>query len=253
MGSKFERQVTLPAKDLPEKEGNSNTFRTILITSGAYHFGYYIGIFNPLANPLLTHIYNIKEENELAAIEGNINMFFTIGALMAVLFSGKLADSIGRIKLLTYIELLSVMNYLLYSFEDLTALLAARFLSGMISSTNVAIALVAIKEMMPAPKVDLGGLFLYLSLTGFILIAWLANPIYGNNDDILASHWRWLLVWPVLISIPRLVFLLMKFNFCALESPQYWLQKLQHETEEDELRGKLDGWYSRVYDESVCT
>jgi MFS family permease len=119
---------------LPEAAENSNLYRTILLAAGTYHFGYFVGIFNPLAEPLLTHIYKIKGESEIARIEGNINMCFTVGAMLSVLVSGKLADSLGRVKLLTYLELLSIVTYILYSVESLNVLLCARFLSGVISS-----------------------------------------------------------------------------------------------------------------------
>lgn len=223
ISSKFNTELdcgpAISTEELPEAQNNSNLFLTCLLTSGTYHFGYYNGIFNPLGEPLLKHVYNITDKSQLATLEGNLNMYFTMGGLLAVIFSGKIADKIGRIKLLTYLELLSLVTYSLYSMKNLNILLTARFISGIISSTNAAIGLVAIKEMMPEKKISFGGLFLYLCLTSFILIAWFTNPIYGSNKETLASHWKWLLTWPVLISIPRLIFLLMSFKFCGIDSP----------------------------------
>ena len=49
-------------QELLEAPNNKNLYRTILIGLGTYHFGYYIGIMNPLAEPLITHIYDVKSE-----------------------------------------------------------------------------------------------------------------------------------------------------------------------------------------------
>jgi Sugar (and other) transporter len=89
-------------------------------------------------------------------------MYYTLGAMISVLVSGIFADKFGRIKMLIYLEALSIVVFLLYSVKNMNVLLLARFLSGIVSSQNSTIGMITIKEMMSSKKVSFGGLFLYL-------------------------------------------------------------------------------------------
>lgn len=136
--------------------------RTFILGTGSYHFGYYCAILNPLAEPLLTRIYGVVDPTEVAQMQGNLNMYYTLGAMISVLISGKLADKIGRIKLLSIVECCSVVVLLLHSIKNYHFLLLMRFLSGMISSQGSTVGMISIKEMMPAKYVGFGGLLLFL-------------------------------------------------------------------------------------------
>ena len=65
-------------------------------------------------------------------------------------------------------------------------------------------------------------------------------------------HWRLLLVWPVLISVPRLVLLIKEFGLGRLDSPKYWMKVLKQDSDRPQLKIKLESWYSLVYEQKSC-
>lgn len=215
---------------------------------GGYYFGYYIGIFNPLGDPLVEKVYGLSGDARLNLI-GNINLFFTVGAAISVFISGPLSDFVGRIRLLLFLEFLAVGSCLAYTIESTTVLLTIRALSGIITGINAGLVPVALTEMFPGSIAGFGGLFFYFALSSFILIGWFANPICGSEEDkdarstCLANNSKLLLAWPAAISVIRIVLMILTFKFGAMESPGYYLNKLKGE----ELKEALKKWFSTVY------
>lgn len=209
----YEGDQNFSMNGLRETEGYGTLIRILIIAVGNYHFGYYIGIFNPLADPMLKYTFKIESESERAAMQGNINMFLTVGAMISVFFCGKLMNMFGRIRLITYIEIGHLLVYILHCFKSYPLLLLARFLSGVFLSTHATIGTVAIKEMMPSSRVAHGGVLLYIFLVFFLFLSSFANTVYNNDKELIGKNFRVLLVWPIIICIPRIILMLVYFKF----------------------------------------
>ena len=200
-------------------------FLTLLVASQTYHFGYYIGIFNPMAIPMLNYVFKMNDPDLVNSAVGNINMAFTIGAFIGVIMCSGLADKLGRIKLIILIEILFALVCLLHLVESFGVLIIARMLSGFSSSISAVMAAVILKEMMPERYFSTGGVSSYLFLVVTLELAWLVNPIFGNDKERISNHWRIILACPIVISIVRIVLLIANFGFGKIESPNYWYEK----------------------------
>jgi MFS family permease len=164
-----------------------NYFRAIILAFGGYYFGYEVGIMNPMADPLGKMVYNLTGD-ELKDFQANVNSFFTIGALIAVGVAGPLSNAIGRVRWLMILEVIGIALGYAYTIKNVYILYTARAISGIISGTNSALGLVAISEMFPSSIGGFSGLFLYIVLTGFILLTSFFEPILGSKQA-LADHW----------------------------------------------------------------
>ena len=225
-----------------------NYSRAILLAFGGYYFGYEVAIMNPMADPLGQIVYNLKG-GELKDFQSNINAAFTLGALVAVGLAGPLSNSIGRIRWLMILEMMGIGLGYVYTIKSVYVLYLARALSGVISGSNSALGLVAISEMFPSAITGFTGLFLYIMLTGFILITSSIKPLLGNSNQRLADHWQLIMALPSFVGVIRLILMMIFFKFGKYESPGYWFARLRGEANALRLKEKLTDWFSQVYEE----
>lgn len=170
--------------------------------------------------------------------------------MIAVGLAGPLSNTIGRVRWLIVLEAIGITLGYAYTIKSRMVLYIARALSGVISGSNSAIGLVAISEMFPGSISGFSGLFLYIVLTGFILLTSFFRPFLGNDDQKLADHWQLIMALPSAIGIIRLVCLLVFFKGGAFESPGYFFANARGESGAVELRNKLRDWFSQVYQPS---
>lgn len=123
VGRRTEQEFRTCDDDL--KNPNSIYRFAILCATGGLYFGYYISIFNPLSKPVLTGVYGITGSDYVQA-KGNVNLTFSIGAVLGCIFSGYMSDKIGRWKAIIFSLLLEFFSYGLYSVEKYQVLLIAR-------------------------------------------------------------------------------------------------------------------------------
>ena len=239
-----------PELKYPQKNKTMNYFRAMVLAFGGYYFGYEVGIMNPMASPLGKIVYGL-DDKQYPDFEANVNSYFTIGALIAVGLAGPISNTVGRIRWLIALEVFGIALGYVYTMKSLTLLYLARAVSGIISGSNSALGLVAISEMFPGSIAGFSGLFLYIVLTGFILLTSFFKPFLDNSDEKLAEHWKFIMILPSFVGAVRLVCLLVFFKFGAYESPGYFFASLRGESGAVELREKLYDWFSQVYQPSV--
>ena len=165
----------------PQKSKFMNYIRACVLAFGGYYGGFCLGIMNPMAVPLGKNLYKL-EGDDYKNFESNVNAYFTLGALVAVGLSGPLSNLIGRVRWMIVMEIVGIGLGYLYTIENVTALYVARCVSGVISSSGFTIGVIAIAEMFPGSISGFCGLFMYITLTGFILITSCIKP-YFNKDD----------------------------------------------------------------------
>ena len=212
---------------------------TIIISAGGAYFGYYISIFNPLADPLLNEVYDVQK-SEQEVVKGNLNFYFAMGALFSVMVSGWLSDNVGRMRMLLVAELLALLTYAGYSIKSIPILYCVRVLSGIIAGFNTAIAQLALKEILPKKLISFGGMVIYICCVSTILVVYSLSYIYDQTG--FSKHWRFILMLLIPVSIIRIISLL----FFNLESPKYYLGKF----ERNEAKKRSKKVLEKIYQES---
>ena len=106
-----ESDEQLKFKDIEKLDGKSccRIFGLLLMFgSGGYYFGYYMGIWNPLGEKYLRLVLKI-DENDINLYYGLVNLMFAIGAAIGCTFGGVIADAIGRVSFLAFIDIFTVV------------------------------------------------------------------------------------------------------------------------------------------------
>lgn len=201
---------------------------------------------------MLNYIFKIEEPALVNSAVGNITMGFTVGAFVGVIMCSGLADKLGRIKLLIFVEVLAGIVCLLHQVESLGVLMIARILSGFSSSISAVMGAIVLKEMFPERYFSTGGVSGYLFLVVTLELAWLVNPLFGNDKEVIASHWRLILLCPIVVSIIRIILLVANFGFGRIESPNFWYEKYREAKDQTGLKEHLTACFEKFYsDQSV--
>ena len=142
------------------------------LSLGGAGFGYYSVIFNPMSTPLFEGVYKFSSK-EATDIKGNVNMLFSWGAMLSVLFCGKIADTIGRRRLIILYDILAVIVSLLYSIQNLHVLYAIRMVTGFVVAGEAAITSIVMTEMLPK-RISAVGAYSFISVaTTFVFLAYI--------------------------------------------------------------------------------
>lgn len=214
-----------------------------IIGSGGFYFGYFMSIFNPIGKPLLTGHYKMTED-QADNVLGNVNLFFCIGAGLACILFGKLSDLFGRVRLLIAFEFLAIIASACYYVDKIPLLYTARFFGGMIAGVNVAGGSVVLSELFPKSVSGFGGTFIYVNITFSILVSFIEQTIFGV--DTLVKYWRVFLIWPVIISIARMVLIA---ALIRVDTPKFYLARTK---DESQLRRKIVDSLKYLYQEVEC-
>jgi hypothetical protein len=104
----------------------------LMLGSGGYYFGYYMGIWNPLGQKHLRKNLGV-EDDFIETAQGLINVCYAVGAFIGCLFGSYLAVYIGRIRLIFYVDILSLITVVGYMFPYLWLLYVTLVSSGFIA------------------------------------------------------------------------------------------------------------------------
>jgi SP family arabinose:H+ symporter-like MFS transporter len=104
----------------------------LMLGSGGYYFGYYMGIWNPLGQKHLRLNLGV-EDDFIETAQGLINVCYAVGAMFGCLFGSFLAVHIGRIRLIFYVDILSLVTVIGYMFPYLWLLYVTLVSSGFIA------------------------------------------------------------------------------------------------------------------------
>jgi MFS family permease len=104
----------------------------LMLGSGGYYFGYYMGIWNPLGQKHLRLNLGV-EVDFIETAQGLINVCYAVGAMFGCLFGSVLAVRIGRIRLIFLVDILSLVTVVGYMFPYLWLLYVTLVSSGFIA------------------------------------------------------------------------------------------------------------------------
>ena len=226
-----------------QRSTSYNYLTAIVLGSGGFYFGYYIACFNPMFEPLMYGVYGydkVKDKSLMDTYNGLLNMLFAIGAMIGVLFTGGIADKIGRRPILYAGEVIALLCMLLYFPININCLMVARVISGLVAGINSSIFSVMMAEMLPNAVCGFGNGFSYLSLTLAILLSYSTQNIFSY--DTLASDWRYFMLWPAVISVGRLLLFPI---FVRSDTPKYLFINSKQDEEISEPR--IRNAFSLVY------
>ena len=90
--------------------------------------------------------------------------------MFTVFLVGPLSNIIGRVRVLILSEIMSLICCYLYTIKSIPLLYFVRAVGGIITGINSGVGPVALREMFPSSVTGFAGVFLYFSLTSFILL-----------------------------------------------------------------------------------
>lgn len=163
--------------------------------------------------------FNI-DYKDLDSVNGNIGLFWALGAMVGAITGGLFNKSIGRIKSIVLFELLRIAVTLCYAIPNLYVLYIVRVICGFTVGNFNCFCPLATLEILPKSLVSFGGIMFYSSISLGILLASIAGAFIETS--FLVENYVYLLCAPVIVSVIRL---LMLFFFYRIESPQFIVEK----------------------------
>lgn len=213
------------------KTNNQNITLVIIIaaiaSTGGLLFGFDTGVISG-AIPFLQQDFGLKDNQ----IE-NITAFGLIGAVMGALIGGRLADILGRKKVIISAAIIFATGALWSGFSpNPTQLLISRFYIGVAIGVSSFAVPLYIAEISPTRmRGTLVFLFQFMITIG-ILVSYLSDSAFANNNN--KESWRAMFyvgVIPALILLIGTIFL--------PETPR-WLMKKGREEESLKILKKLE-------------
>lgn len=197
----------------------------LTVSLGGFHFGYYtVIITNILSEPLTKGVFKL-EKSEGYQLMSNIGVCFSVGCLIASIFTGSLTKRIGRVHSLVLFDVISIFVYFLMAVENSFQLQAMVVLSGFIAGLNYSVIPSLSTEMLPDRIATMGGAASFLFFVVSMFIPSLFRPLFGGYDNLL-NNWKLLVSMGGFIALLRLVCLT-----CLLhghDSPSYYLQNIKN-------------------------
>ena len=178
-----------------------------------------------MAGPLLDRVYEVSAD-ERVQIVGNLNFFFSIGAMISVLFTGKLMDVLGRRRLNLLLDLAAFLFILLISVKSLFILQLTRALIGFVSSAYCMTAGITLVEVFPTHLASLGNMLVYIAITGTTFLGFIQQTIFSH--EALVDNWRVFMCYPAVIALGRFCIL---SQFMTYDSPKYITSKYGNDPE----------------------
>ena len=242
-----------PAQQTPKQRSVlANYLRAFLLASTIYYSGYYMGIMNPMGEILTRLVFRIETDQQANEFIGNCNLLLCIGAMVSFFFVGPAANKLGRVRLLILSELLGVCLGLGYAVQSIPVFYLMRTLTGVAVGFIGGVVPIALSELFPSEITGVAGCFAYFSSTSFTLVGWLTPYFFGNDKELIAENYRWIFVGPAVLGAAHLACLWVAFGFGALDSPAFFLQKLDRKSgvnEEEGVVKSVENWLGCVYKE----
>lgn len=210
------------------------------LSVSGFGIGYGVGIMNSLAEPLLTHYFKMSPEDRVGA-SGNLSSLYPIGAVVGMLFTGKLISTFGRRKGNMILDVAVIISLLVASLGSLSAIYLSRFLFGLTSSVYSVAAGITMVECFPTDKASLGNMGLYVSITSFLLLVFVQQTIF--DTETMVNNWRLFMIYPALVAAARLYFLNQYLDF---ESP---VQIVSQHAQDPNLKSILKENLTKIYED----
>lgn len=186
----------------------------LISTFGGLLFGFDTGVINGA----LPYMARPDQLNLNAITEGLVTSSLLFGAAFGAMFSGRLADSYGRRKVILYLAIVFLITTLGCTFApNVPLMIVFRFLLGLaVGGASVAVP-TFLAEMSPA---ELRGQMVtqneLMIVTGQLL-AYITNAVIANTMDGASHAWRYMLVIATLPAIALWVGMLI-----VPESPRWY-------------------------------
>lgn len=165
---------------------------------------------------------------------GTVAALLTIGCLLGSLFTGNIADRLGRKTVMIITAILYILSALGCALATSSSILIFfRVLSGLAVGSTSVVGPMYISEISPAKKRGTLVSLNQFAITIGILLAYVFDFLLINLGD---DSWRYMLVIPALFGFLYLVFLLIDFP----ESPR-WLISKNKEEEAIKILRKIGG------------
>ena len=202
---------------------------------GLFVDGYDLYIIS-IAEPFITKSMNLSP-----ILVGTMQSSALFGAVFGAILIGRLADIVGRKKLLVFNFIFFVGIAILSAFAwDAWSLIAFRFLLGFAVGADYPICAAYLSEMTPDNKrakyLASAMLMNCLAVPVGVLVAWFVFSVYPNENA-----WRWIIASG---AIPALIALLLRGRL-----PESFLwsahQKLKLKTQM--VKSKVKGGYQQIF------
>lgn len=249
-----ENQAFVPAdkeayKKAMRKQFWLNVLKIAIVSLCKLSFGYYMVVFNPLSGTVFRNVYGFSEE-EIKRHEGDVNMYFYIGAAGFGLVGGWLADRLGRRRLIICLDLCIIVTLLGYWVENIIVLKIVRFFNGGLGACSYMVATVFISEIFPKSISGVANVAMFAFSTATIFLGLDIPGMF--SDEVIEEHYRYFLVWPVPIFILKAILMIILFKN---DSPRWLVKKLKapdhlepdSEESNNHLKDQLADLYKDTY------
>ena len=183
-----------------------NYSRVLVLASGGFLFGFYLGAMNALGVPIIQGVLGYdqkKEKDKHNTIYGMTNFLFGVGSLIGNVSGGKIANAFGR-RAAFYTEIgLMALAIAPSLIVHTSAYLISRFLIGVSVGINLCIYNVILAELLPNKLCGIGGDLRVFFLTLGLLLSSLCQNIWEYS--VLVKHWRWFVIYPMAVELMRVV------------------------------------------------
>ena len=232
-----------------QKSVITNYLLAFLVGSSLYFQGYYMGLMNPMGRIMTGLVFKMKTEAEANEFLGNCNFIIGTGAMITFFFVGPVANKIGRIRLLMLSGLLGIFSSLGYAIESVPAFYLMRAMNGIVIGFLGSLVPIAVTEMFPSEISGIAGCFAIFSSSAFTMVGWLTPYLFQNDDQLIAENYLWIFAGPAALGAAHLFCLCLAFRFGALDSPAFFLQKLNlsEKIEEEKIAYQVQNWLKCVY------
>ncbi|HEO8422355.1 MAG: sugar porter family MFS transporter [Niallia sp.] len=210
-------QLNPDSRNTKTNQKNNLKIIAIISTFGGLLFGFDTGVING-ALPFMSRPDQL---NLNAVTEGLVTSSLLFGAAFGAMFSGKLADSYGRRKVILYLAVIFLITTLGCTFApNVPIMVTFRFLLGIaVGGASVAVP-TFLAEMSPAERRGQMVTQNELMIVTGQLLAYITNAIIGNTMDGAGHAWRYMLVIATLPAIVLWVGMLV-----VPESPRWYASK----------------------------
>lgn len=206
---------------------------SISLSLAALHFGYYLAIFNPMGEPLFTHVYGFDKDEKVEVL-GNVNMIYGFGALLGASITGKISESIGRRRLVIIYDILSVLTGMAYYVKSIPVLYVIRFISGYLGIGGYMLSTITQAELLSKKLGPLCNGLAQFMFSLSVFFAYISQNIFSS--EYLQVHWREILCWPAIVAALKLFLLLLSVR---TEPAKYYITRHSDSPSRDKELGRI--------------
>ena len=192
----------------------------LTIAIGSFNAGYQIGMLNSLKDLYMAKFH--FSEELMNNYWGWTNLSLTLAAAISTLFAEKIVNKYGRMRMMHFVNLITIIGSIVIQFNGPTTLSFGRAILGFAMGLYFYLCPLYISEVAP-PKcrgryVSFHQLMIVIAI--FLGAAFaLFIPVTNQNDELLLNQFYRLIIFiPILSSISQSITLYFHFN---IESPLY--------------------------------